>query len=69
VTTPRINVSESPSYNHPAKAGVLLKQGWKRGYITVYDEETAEKIVTCLMYFPPHTDLKALEHLLELGTV
>jgi hypothetical protein len=66
---PGIFVTESASYNHPQKAGKLLKLGWRRGYITVVDDDTGEKIVSCLIYLPPATNREALERMLTLWTI
>ena len=62
-------VTEAPGYRHPAKAIALLKRGWKRCYVTIYDEETTDKVVACMVYLPPATNKEALERMLDLWSI
>ena len=67
--TPRINITESPCYRCSTATRKLLRKGWRRAVITVYDEETGDKIVSSLTYLPPATNKEALEHMFELWMV
>lgn len=70
MTTPlSIQVSECPGYRNSRKASSLLKRGWRRCFVTVYETQTGEKVVSNLVYLPPAANTEVLEKLMELWAV